>query len=367
MSFRRSFYQIVIAGQDVTSRFDPLLLDLTVTDNIGSTSDTCEIELADPEGAVKFPEKGDPIFVFMGVDDAGAGEVFRGTVDEIRSRISKSNGRVMRISGKGIDTTKKVKEPQQKHKDDSKFGDVAQEWGKAAGLQVTVHAKLASIQRKYWDMRGESFIHWGKRVADEIGASFKVSGDRAVFVPANDGETASGQGAPSLSVEFGKNLLELDIAPVLGRPAYKTSEVRWFDRETGQWKREKVETKNEGVEAGSGFRFSDADQAQAKKKAESEGKKSERKGAEGSVEIVGDPTAKAGGKVVVTGVRPGVDGEYRIKSASHRLQKSSGYTTSLSVDQAQGDAGKDSRKPGAAGTPGGGTPPEFLAGNDPGL
>ncbi|MFN3892013.1 MAG: phage late control D family protein [Beijerinckiaceae bacterium] len=343
MSFRRSFYKIIVAGQDVTSRFDPLLLDVSVTDNIGSTSDTCEIELADPGGMIKFPGKGDPILVFMGVDDAGAGEVFRGTVDEVRSRGSKQNGRIMRISGKGIDTTKKVKEPQQKHKDDASFGDVAQEWGQAAGVQVTVHGDLASIQRKYWDMRGESFIHWGKRVADEIGASFKVSGDRAVFVPANDGETASGQGAPSLSVVFGQNLLEWDIAPVIGRPAYKTTEVRWYDREAGQWKTEKVETKNEGVDASARFKFTDANQDQAKKKAESEGKKSEREGAEGTVEIVGDPTAKAGGKCIVVGVRPGIDGEYRIKSATHRLQKSSGYTTSLSLDQAQGEAGKDGR------------------------
>lgn len=366
MSFRKSFYQVTVAGQDVTSRFSPLLLDLTVTDNIGATSDTCEIELADPDGSIKFPDKGDPIVVFMGVDDAGAGEVFRGTVDEVRSRGSKGNGRVMRISAKGIDTTKKVKEPKQKHKDDASFGDVAKAWGQEAGVTVTVHGDLASIQRKYWDMRGESFLHWGRRIADEIGASFKVSGDRAVFVPANDGETASGQGSPSLSVEWGVNLLEWDIAPIVGRPAYKQIEVRYYDQKEGQWKTKKAETQNKGVEAGSTFKFSDADEKQAEAKAKSEGKKSERKGAEGTVEIVGDPTAKAGGKCVVKGVRPGVDGEYRIKSATHKLQKSNGYTVSLSIDQAQGEAGKDKRTA-AGGGSAGGTDPAFVAGNDPGL
>ena len=337
---------VIVAGQDVTARFDPLLLDLSVTDNIGATSDTCEIELADPEGSIKFPDKGDPIIVFMGVDDAGAAEVFRGTVDEVRSRGGKTNGRVMRISAKSIDTTKKVKEPKQKHKDDAKFGDVAQEWGKAAGLTVTVHGDLSSIQRKYWDMRGESFIHWGRRVADEIGAAFKVSGDRAVFVPANDGETASGQGAPSLSVVYGVNLIEWDIAPIVGRPPVKVAKVRYYDPAAGQWKEKQAETSNQGVEAEVPYRFSAPDEDQADKKAKSEGKKSERKGAEGTVEIVGDPTAKAGGKCIVVGVRPGIDGEYRIKTVTHRLQKSSGYVTSLSIDQAQGEAGKDSRSAG---------------------
>lgn len=348
MSFRTSFYKVIVAGQDVTSRFRPILLDITVTDNIGSTSDTCEIELADEEGLIKFPSKGDQIFVYMGVDESGGGEVFRGTVDEVRSTGGKSVGRKMRISAKGIDTTKKVKEPQQKHKDDAKFGDVAQEWGKDAGVQVTVHADLSSIQRKYWDMRGESFIHWGKRIADEIGASFKVSGDRAVFVPANDGETASGQGSPSLSAVWGQNLIEWDIAPTVGRPAYKKIEVRWYDQKEGRWKTQKAETNTQDVDVGSTFKFSDADEGQAEKKAKSEGKKSDRKTAEGTVTITGNPTAKAGGKCTVVGVRPGVDGEYRIKTATHKLQKNGGYTTSLTIDQAQGEAGKDGRSAGGA-------------------
>jgi phage protein D len=344
MSFRTSFYQVSVAGQDVTSRFDPLLTSITVTDNIGDASDTCEIELSDPEGSIKFPGKGDPINVFFGVDEAGAGEVFKGTVDEVRSRGSKDSGRYIRISAKSIDTTKKVKEPKQKHKDNAKFGDVAKEWGQSAGLQVTVHGDLASVERPYWDMRTESFIHWGRRIADEIGASFKVSGDRAVFVPANDGETASGQGAPSLSIQFGVNLLEWDIAPIIGRPAYKQVEVRFFDVKEGQWKTEKAETSATGVEAGATHRFTDPNKDQAKSKAKSEGKKSDRKGAEGTIEIVGDPTAKAGGKCVLIGARPGVDGEYRINSVTHKLQKNSGYVCSLSVDQAQGDAGKDNRE-----------------------
>lgn len=366
MSFRTSFYQVNVAGQDVTSRFDPLLISITVTDNVGATADTCEIELADPEGAIKFPGKGDPITVFFGVDDAGAGEVFRGTVDEVRSRGSK-NGRFMRISAKSIDTTKKVKEPKQKHKDDAKFGDVAKEWGQGAGVQVTVHADLASIERAYWDMRGESFIHWGRRIADEIGATFKVAGDRAVFLPANDGETASGQAAPSLSITYGDNLIEWDIAPIVGRPAYKTSEVRWFDAKEGQWKTKKIQTDNEGVEAGSTHRYSGTDEKQSEAKAKSEKKKSERKGAEGTIEIVGDPTVKAGGKCTLVGVRPGIDGEYRVKTVTHKLQKSSGYVCSLSVDQAQGKAGKDERSSAGGGGASGGTSPEFLAGNDPGI
>jgi len=342
MSFRKSFYRVVVAGQDVTSRFDPYLLDLNVKDELGSTSDTCEIELADKDGILRMPGKGDPLEVFMGTED-GSGEVFRGTVDEVRSSGGKQHGRKLRISAKGIDTTGKVKEPQQKHKDKSKFEAVAQEWGKAAGVTVKVHGQLASIEREYWDMRGESFIHWGRRIADELGAFFKVSGDRAMFVPTNDGQTVSGQGAPTVRAAWGDNLLEWDIAPIVGRPSYKEATVRFFDRNEGVWKQEKAQISGADVKAGSTFKFSGPDKGQAKIKADNEKKKSERKGAEGSVDIVGNPSARAGGRCIVAGIRSGIDGMYRIKSAQHRLNKKSGYLTSLTLDQAQDGAGKDSR------------------------
>jgi uncharacterized protein len=342
VGYRRSFYQVIVAGQDVTSRFDPLLIEISVSDKVGATSDTCSIELADVDGSIMLPEKGAEILVSMGTDD-GLGEVFRGTVDEVRCGGSKKGGRQLTISGKGIDTTKKVKEPRQKHKDNAKFGEVAKEWGTAAGVQISVHESLASIQRDYWDMRGESFINWGRRIADDIGASFKVSGDRGAFVPANEGSTASGQEAPTIRAAWEENLMTWDIAPVVGRPQFKKAAVRYYDTKEGKWKQEDVEITADGVTAEQTVRFSDSTKDQATTKAKSEKGKSERKGAEGSVSILGNPSAKAGGKCIVSGVRPGVDGTYRIKTATHKLSKGSGYSTSLDLDQPQGEAGKDSR------------------------
>jgi phage protein D len=346
MLFLTSTYSVIVAGQDVTSRFDPLLTDITVTDKVGTTSDTCSLKLADPGGSISLPAKGDPIIV-----NIDGGEIFRGTVDEVRSAGGKSNGFTLSITGKGIDTTKKVKEPQQKHVDKKTFKDVAEKWGRDAGLTVSVHADLGSIERLYWDMRTESFIHWGRRIADEIGASFKVSGDRAAFVPANDGKTASGQEGPSVTAEWGKNLISWDIAPVVGRPTFEKATVRYFDPKEGKIKEVEAKIKSESVTAGHVVRFAGTDEGQSTAKAKSEGKKSERKGAEGSVEITGNPNAQGGGKCVLVGTRPGIDGTYRITSATHKLSKKNGYVVSLELDQPQGEAGKDDRadKTGKAG------------------
>ena len=48
-------------------------------------------------------------------------------------------------------------------------------------------------------------------------------------------------------------------------------------------------------------------------------------------------------RVMLLGARPGIDGLYRIDTVDHELSRSDGFTTSLSLKQPQGDAGKDSR------------------------
>jgi phage protein D len=338
MGFVSNTLVVNVAGQDVTARFSPILIDITVVDKVGTSSDTCSIKLADANGEIFLPSKGDPIDV-----EIDGGEIFRGTIDEVRSAGGKGEGRTLSISAKGIDTTTKVKEPQRKHQDKKSFKDVASKWAGDAGLTVSVHDALGSIQRDYWDMRNESFLHWGRRIADEIGATFKVAGTKAAFVPANDGKTASGEDGPSVTATYGENLISWDIAPIVGRPAFEKSTVRYFDQKEGKLKEVEAEIRSEGVTAGQFHRFTGHNQEKSQKKAESEGKKSERKGAEGSVTILGTPLAQGGGKCIVSGTRPGIDGAYRIVSATHKFAKKSGYTCSLELDQPQDDAGKDSR------------------------
>jgi len=40
---KRAIYAVIIDGQDVTSRLNPHLISLSVTDNVGTHSDTADI------------------------------------------------------------------------------------------------------------------------------------------------------------------------------------------------------------------------------------------------------------------------------------------------------------------------------------
>ena len=80
------------------------------------------------------------------------------------------------------------------------------------------------------------------------------------------------------------------------------------------------------------------------------GKKSDsqRKSGEGSVAVMLMPEVKVDGLLMVRGVRPGIDGAYRVSSVSHRLDRTSGGVTTIELKQpSRGTGAKgDTRKTG---------------------
>ncbi len=66
-------------------------------------------------------------------------------------------------------------------------------------------------------------------------------------------------------------------------------------------------------------------------------------GAGDHVVIDGEPAAQPEGPFTVSGVRPGVDGPYKIAKVRHDLRRSSGFTTTVGLKQPSGGAGTDTR------------------------
>lgn len=344
---------IRIDGKDVSSDIDPYLIKLTVQDKAGTTSDTCEIELDDRGGVLAFPRDGVSIEILLG-NEKGVFRVFSGTVDEVKSKGDRGGGLVLSISGKGVDTKGKAKEPKQKHWDNKPLSEVMSEAGKAAGIEsVTVAPALANIKRPYIAMQNESFLHFGQRIAREVGGTFKVSGGKAIIAERNGGKSASGKDLPTLSVKRPGNLISWDIAPVVGRGRYKEVKTRSYDPKTGKWTYQTEQISDEGAKASFVDRYVASDPDEAKERAKSNKKESERAKGGGSITIDGSTDPQPEALVNLSGARPGIDGTYRIEGVQHDFSRSSGWTTQLDVKQPQGEAGKDkraSKKKSAAGT-----------------
>lgn len=367
----RAVYYLSIDGVDVTSNFDPVLVSLTITDSEGGKADSLEVQLDDEGGQILLPQPGAQISAGVGWEDSGPAVQFDGYLDEPTSTGARGQGLLLTISAKSADLRGKLKTTRHKHKDKGSFKDAATEFAKGTGVTVHVDDSLAAVSRDYWRIGHESFPAWGERIAREIGATFKIMGDKAVFVARSAGKSASGKPLKTIEVQEGVNLISHSLAPTLSRPAFQKFKTRWYDWKKAKYVEEEVEAKpEEGFDGSIMDRFPAPDADHAKKRAGSNKAESDRDKGGGTVTIDGAPDAFAECLCEVSGIRDGIDGAYRVSSARHKLTRSAGYTTELTLKQPAGSAGTDARdkpkKPAAPSTssPSSPTPPKDVGSFD---
>ena len=70
---KRAQFMVMVAGTNITSTLMPVLISLTVSDKVGTHSDTANLEIDDTEGRIILPAIGAPVIVALG---AGIGDEF---------------------------------------------------------------------------------------------------------------------------------------------------------------------------------------------------------------------------------------------------------------------------------------------------
>jgi len=325
---KRAAFEVIVGGAFLGSILSPRLISLTVSDKVGTHTDTAQITIDDTDGRVSLPQIGAAISILLGWDGSGIRQVFTGTVDEIRSSGSRGSGRTLSISAKGIDTLSKAKEPQHRHFDQMTVEDVLTQAGQYAGIgSVRVDPALASIMREYVEMHDESFIHLGERIAREVGGNFTIRGTEAIL---------SLRAAPYTAfvrAVWGENLHQWDIRPDMGRPAFSAAGARWYDMAAAAWRTIKGQTPLPAL-AEFWNRWPKPDEQEATTQTESDAATTERDAAEGSVSIEGNTEAVPDGLCILSGTRPGVDGPYRIEAVTHSLSRGAGFVTKLELKRA---------------------------------
>lgn len=342
----KSLYRVTIGGTNVSDRIAPYLSSITVTDNDKAESDSASITLDDQGARFAIPEKGEAVSIDLGSIGRGIVNRFQGVVDSVSWTYDRGGGARLEISAKSIDTKSKAKEPMSRHWDNEQLIKVLKAASVPAGFErVVVHASIAYVTRPYWNQDHESFIAFGQRIAREMGATFKIRGRIAIMAPKNIGTSAAGVPLKTITVRPNDNLISCRINPASARPQFKKVKARYYDRAKAKWvdKEIEVSTADEGIDATQTVVFSRPDDGEAKAAAEAEGKDVEREKGGGTVDIDGDPTVAAGATCILVGCRPGIDGEYKISSVTDRLERTSGYLTSIQLVRPDGDAGKDNR------------------------
>lgn len=322
---------VFIEGVSVMLTLRSVLQSVTVSDRAGTSSDTATILIDDRNGMIAFPRHNAKVAIFMGFRGGGISLVFTGTVDEVRSSGGRG-GTNIEVSAKGLDTSGKVKEPQQRNFDDMTVEDILKAAGEPAGItDIRVDPDLASIVRDYEHMDDESFVAFGERLAKEIGGTFKVRNDAAVMAKKNSGRTPAGVPLPPIIATRGENLHTWDIAPYIGRVRYKQIRVRFYDRKKAKHDEVVVDTGVEGSTAVAVGRFEAKDKKAAEEKANALKAESERGSGVGSISIEGNAGAQPEATCIVIGTRIGVDGAYVTDGVDQKYSRGTGFVTKLSL------------------------------------
>lgn len=349
----RAYCKINVGGQDVTDNFRPHLIIVHVIDKI-SEMPRCSIELDDADGSIRLPADFEPITIQLGWADSDYMTVFEGQVNQLESHFTRKSGRRLTVHGTGTPLTGKAKVPMQLSMGDGLSEDITleqflQKAAQKAGFSITVAPQLANIKRKWWGATTQSFMDLGHRLGNELGGAFKIDGKNASLTPLTGFTNATGQALATVTAAWGMNLISWRIFPFVGRPLFQGASAQWFDFRNGKW----VQESDQIGQGDYALYDRSADQwlsrlAAAGKDIASQmnqgaGAHSSLNRGYGTVVMDGEAKAQAGGKFVLTGARPGVDGIYKITEAEQIYGRSGGFLTRCDVMLPQGTVGQDSR------------------------
>ena len=330
--------KVIVGGQPVAGVFYERLKSLTVTQKEGIGSDTFNVDLNDGDPFLAIPSKGAAVSISIGYGSAGSLGDF--IVDKVTLPCLPYS---MKVSGKSADLRSgKLKERQERHWDKKTLKDVISEIASESGLSASVDDAIGSFEYEWLAQNNESNINFLKRLEERHNGLFHVKDNRLLFTERGSGLTAGGSfiGTVVLTpADIVPNTFSVDIND---RPTHGKVSAHVQDRD----KAEKVDVEVTADDRSSSvFNLPDpfASEAEAEKAAESKAKELKRESATGSVEVVGNPAITAGGPLLFSGVRPGVDGvPFVIDTVTHTYNKANGYRTKISFKLFDGASGTGS-------------------------
>lgn len=324
-------YRIIANSADVTLNIASRLVSLRLTDEAGFQSDSLELILADdqPEAPITMPEAGAELEVFLGYDVAAtrmglyvADEVeISGWPGEMSIRARAAQYQASTGGKTDLQTQKSRSWPT-----NTKLGDLVAKVAKEHGMSPAVAKSLASIVLPHIDQTEESDISFLVRLAKRYDAIAKPSGGKLVMAKRGESKTVSGEDLPTIA------LVPTDLTSwrmvKASREGTGTVIAYWHTKQTAK----KIEVKVGSGEPTKRLRHWYKTAEAAKQGAQAELNKAKRGQETLSLSLPGNPNIAAECRLVLSGFRPEVNGEWLIKRAQHDVD-SGGYRTSVEAER----------------------------------
>ncbi len=324
-------YRLLANQKDITAIIRERLMSLRYTDEAGMDSDVLEITLADhdPSKPIQIPPTGAELELFLGYDGKTA-RIGLFVCDELE--LAGWPGEMtLRARAAPFEATKNGKTYLQTQKTRSwkratRFGDMVRKIAAEHGLIPAVADSLSGISLPHIDQADESDINFLSRIAKKYDAVVKPAAGKLIVAKVGSAKTVTGQNLPVVK------LTPVDVTNwrvVMSKRETAGTVVAYW-----HWVRS---ARRKAVRVGSGepvrrLKMYYPTREMALAAARSELDRRARRTVTLSVKLPGRTDLVAEGRVIMSGFRDGVDGEWSITRAGHNLDDN-GYTTTIEAEQ----------------------------------
>lgn len=320
----RPSFRIEANGSDVTALFMDRFVDLSITDEAGTKSDSLSITLSDD--GLRLPSEGGELRVWLGYE-GGARLMGLYIVDEVE--VSGPTP-LMKIKALGAPLGRTaafsaLQASRSRSWLPCTVGDIVKTIAEEHGLKPAVSSAFAALALDHIDQTDESDMNLLTRIARDHDAIAKANGGALLFVERGRGKNAAGVNMPRVALTP-KEVSRWSVK-ISKRAAYGSVIARWRDKDAAK------DCEARAGDAEPIFRIKGPypSEEAAKKAAKGRLEGFQRGQSTLSLSMPGRADLVAESRLVLFGFRTGVDGEWSVTRVTHSL-KGQGFTTSVEAE-----------------------------------
>lgn len=239
MQHNKPAFALTLDGQDITSKINPRLVSLTLTEARENAVDELTITIDDSDGRVAIPRKGVKITLQLGWHGAGSATslVDKGSfiVDEVEHEGAPD---VLVLRARSAEMAKPVRTRKDRSFDKKTVAEIVGQIAKDNGLTPKVSQSLQKKIIDHIDQTNESDMHFLNRLGKRFDAVATVKKDALLFLPIDEGSNSKGENLPTVTLTRRDG--DRHRYHTASRDAYSGVRAQWHDADDANEKSELV-------------------------------------------------------------------------------------------------------------------------------
>ena len=320
-------YQILKGGVDITGHFNDRCVMVRVDYSSGDgDDDKCFITIDDRDWLIARPTLGETLNIALGYREVGMADMGEYTIEEVTfGWVPKT----MTLAGTASGAYRAMRSPIVQEYDGKNLGEIFSDIAKRGGVEAVVHPDLKGKTYEYKNVITSPYMA-AQELARHFNAVAKIANGKMIVVPRGAGESASGQTIPTLVLgpaHFGTGTVKHS-----NRSSHGGVKASYFDRDKNIRSFVEEKSTNKDDEGAPFFVpnriFNSIEQAKSAAKSQMRAINRSRGDADLTL-ATGDPWIKDQQKLLIRGMRDGVNGSYVIELASHSYTAETGIQTAI--------------------------------------